>query len=98
MSDSRRTTAPWPAWSKGLLAFSLLVATGVAVSLSVTDQSTYVSVEEAISGKYSGGASLQVHGTITNLKTDDCELVDGNFSLMVDISNLILPDNFAEDK
>ena len=45
MSTSRRTTAPWPAWSKGLLAFSLLVATGVAVSLSVTEQSTYVSVE-----------------------------------------------------
>ena len=98
MSDSRRTTAPWPAWSKGLLAFSILVATGVAVSLSVTEQSTYVSVEEAISGKYSEGSSLQVHGTITNLKTEDCELVDGNFSLMVDISNLILPDTFAEDK
>ena len=98
MSTSRRTTAPWPAWSKGLLAFSLLVATGVAVSLSVTEQSTYVSVEEAISGKYSEGSSLQVHGTISNLKTEDCELLDGNFSLMVDISNLILPDTFAEDK
>ena len=68
MSTSRRTTAPWPAWSKGLLAFSLLVATGVAVSLSVTEQSTYVSVEEAISGKYSEGASLQGMGQLLILK------------------------------
>ncbi|MDG1544804.1 MAG: cytochrome c maturation protein CcmE, partial [Candidatus Poseidoniia archaeon] len=87
-----------PSWSKALLAFSILVVTGVAVSLSVTEQSTYVSVEEAISGKYSEGSSLQVHGIITNLKTGDCELVDGNYSLSVDISSLSLPDTFAEDK
>ena len=74
------------------------VVTGAIVSLSVTEQSTYVSVEEAISGKHSVGSSLQVHGTITNLKTNDCVLVDGNFSLKVDISSLILPDTFAEDK
>ena len=75
-----------------------MVVTGVAVSLSVTEQSTYVSVEEAISGKYSEGFSLQIHGTITDLKTNDCFLVDGNYSLKVDISSLTLPDTFAENK
>ena len=98
MDNKRRTNAPWPAWSKALLAFSLLVVTGAVVSLSVTEQSTYVSVEEAISGKYEEGSSLQVHGTIMNLKVNDCDLVDGNFSLTVDISSLTLPDTFAEDK
>ena len=28
----------------------------------------------------------------------DCILVDGNFSIKIDISSLILPDTFAEDK
>jgi len=98
MDNQRRTNTPWSSWSKALLAFSLLIVTGVVVSLSVTEQSMYVSVEEAISGKHSVGSSLQVHGTITNLKANDCELVDGNFSLKVDISSLVLPDTFAEDK
>ena len=98
MDDQRRTNAPWPSWSKALMAFSLLIVTGIVVSLSVTEQSIYVSVEEAVSGKYSVGSSLQVHGTITNLKTNDCELVDGNYTLRVDISSLMLPDTFAEDK
>ena len=98
MEEERRTRKPWPSWSKALLAFSILIITGVVVSLSVTEQSTYVSVEEAISGKHSEGSSLQVHGIIADLKTGDCLLVDGNFSLKVDISSLILPDTFAEDK
>lgn len=98
MDNQRRTNAPWSSWSKALLAFSLLIITGVIVSISVTEQSLYVSVEEVVSGKHSVGSSLQVHGTITNLKTDDCLLVDGNFSLKVDISSLLLPDTFAEDK
>ena len=63
MSNSRRTTAPWPAWSKVISLFAIS-SNRVAVSLSVTEQSTYVSVEEAISGKHSE-SGLQVHGTIT---------------------------------
>ena len=98
MEKERRTRKPWPSWSKAFLAFSILIITGVVVSLSVTEQSTYVSVEEAISGKHSEGSSLQVYGTITDLKTGDCLLVEGNFSLKVDISSLTLPDTFAEDK
>ena len=98
MDNQRRTNAPWSSWSKGLVAFSLLIMTGIVVSLSVTEQSMYVSVEEAVSGEYSVGSSLQVHGIIANLKTNDCELVDGNYSLRVDISSLMLPDTFAEDK
>ena len=98
MENGRRTRTPWPSWSKALLAFSILVVTGIVVSLSVTEQATYVSVEEAISGKYADGSSLQVHGIIKDLKTIDCQLIDGDFSLKVDISSLTLPDTFAEDK
>ena len=98
MATERRTSVPWSSWTKGLLAFSILIITGVAVSLTITEQSMYVSVEDAISGKYGDGSNIQVHGTITDLKTDDCILIDGNFSIKVDISSLILPDTFAEEK
>ena len=98
MVEERRTNAPWSSWAKGLLAFSILVITGIAVSLTVTEQSTYVSVEDAISGKYGDGSNIQVHGTITDLKVNDCLLFDDNYTIKVDISSLILPDTFAEDK
>ena len=98
MVKERRTNVPWSSWTKGLLAFSILVVTGIAVSLTVTEQSTYVSVERAVSGEYTEGDNLQIHGTISELKVDDCFLVDGNYSIKVDISSLILPDTFAEDK
>ena len=98
MVEERRTNAPWSSWAKGLLAFSILVITGIAVSLTVTEQSTYVSVEDAISGKYGDGSNIQVHGIITDLKVNDCLLFDDNYTIKVDISSLILPDTFAEDK
>tara|TARA_B100001250_G_C19569398_1_gene686954 strand:+ start:193 stop:594 length:402 start_codon:yes stop_codon:yes gene_type:complete len=98
MVKERRTNVPWSSWTKGLLAFSILVVTGIAVSLTVTEQSMYVSVERAISGEYVDGDNLQIHGTISELKVDDCFLVDGNYSIKVDLSSLILPDTFAEDK
>ena len=98
MAEERRTNAPWSAWAKGLLAFSILIITGVAVSLTITEQSTYVSVEDAVSGKYGDGSNIQVHGTITDLKVNDCLLFDDNYTIKVDISSLILPDTFAEDK
>ena len=98
MVKERRTNVPWSSWTKGLLAFSILVVTGIAVSLTVTEQSTYVSVEWALSGEYVDGDNLQIHGTISELKVDDCFLVDGNYSIKVDLSSLILPDTFAEDK
>jgi cytochrome c-type biogenesis protein CcmE len=98
MAEERRTNAPWPSWAKGLLAFSILIITGIVVSLTVTEQSTYVSVEDAISGKYGDGSNIQVHGTITDLKVNDCLLFDDNYTIKVDISLLILPDTFAEDK
>ena len=98
MAEERRTNAPWSSWTKGLLAFSILIITGIVVSLTVTEQSTYVSVEDAISGKYGDGSNIQVHGTITDLKVNDCVLFDDNYTIKVDISSLILPDTFAEDK
>ena len=39
-----------------------------------------MSVEDAISGKYGDGSNIQVHGTITDLKVNDCLLVDDNFT------------------
>jgi cytochrome c-type biogenesis protein CcmE len=81
-----------------LLAFSVLIATGIVVFITVDEQSMYVSVEEVVLGDYQDGANLQVHGTITDLKINDCVMVDGNHSLRVDISSIILPDTFAEDK
>ena len=99
MTDSeRRTSTPWSSWSKGFLAFLVLVATGIVVYTTVDEQSIYVSVEEVVSGNYEDGANLQVHGTITELTIDDCVMVDGNHSLRVDISGLVLPETFAEDK
>ena len=98
MAEERRTNAPWSSWTKGLLAFSILIITGIVVSLTVTEQSTYVSVEDAISGKYGDGSNIQVHGIITDLKVNDCLLFDDNYTIKVDISSLILPDTFAEDK
>ena len=98
MESDRRTKVPWSSWSKGLLAFSVLIATGIVVFITVDEQSMYVSVEEVVLGDYQDGANLQVHGTITDLKINDCVMVDGNHSLRVDISSIILPDTFAEDK
>ena len=98
IESERRTKLPWPSWLKGLFAFGILIATGILVFLSVGAQSTYVTVEEAISGKYQEGANLQVHGIISDLKVEDCILIDGNLSLKIDISSLVLPDTFAEDK
>ena len=98
MESDRRTKVPWSSWSKGLLAFSVLIATGIVVFTTVDEQSMYVSVEEVVSGDYQDGDNLQVHGTITNLKINDCIMVDGNYSLRVDISSIILPDTFAENK
>ena len=98
MTQERRTSVPFSPLAKGIFAFSILIVTGFVVSLTVTEQSTYVSVEKAISGDYEEGSNLQIHGTITDLRVDDCILVDGNHSIKIDISSLILPDTFAEDK
>ena len=98
MESDRRTKVPWSSWSKGLLAFLVLIATGIVVFTTVDEQSMYVSVEEVVSGDYQDGANLQVHGAITDLKINDCIMVDGNYSLRVDISSIILPDTFAENK
>ena len=97
-NQERRTVSPWSTWSKGLLAFSILVITGIVIFFTVDEQSIYISVEDAVSGDYSDGDNLQIHGMVTSLKVGDCILVDGNFSIKIDISSLILPDTFAEDK
>ena len=98
INKKRRTASPWSSWSKGLLAFSVLIITGIVIFLTVDEQSVYISVEDAMSGDYVDGDKLQIHGTVTSLKLDDCILLDGNFSIRIDLSSLILPDTFAEDK
>ena len=98
INKKRRTASPWSSWSKGLLALSVLIITGIVIFLTVDDQSVYISIEDAMSGDYVDGDKLQIHGTVTSLKLDDCILLDGNFSIRIDISSLILPDTFAEDK
>ena len=85
MNQERRTSTSFSPWTKGILAFSILIITGFVVSLTVTEQSTYVSVEKAISGDYREGSNLQIHGTITELRINDCLLVDGNHSIKIDI-------------
>lgn len=97
-NQERRTVSPWSTWSKGLFAFSILVITGIVIFFTVDEQSIYISVEDAVSGDYGDGDNLQIHGMVTSLKVGDCILVDGNFSIKIDISLLILPDTFAEDK
>ena len=97
-NQERRTVSPWSTWSKGLLAFSIFVITGIVIFFTVDEQSIYISVEDAVSGDYGDGDNLQIHGMVTSLKLGDCILVDGNFSIKIDISSLILPDTFAEDK
>jgi cytochrome c-type biogenesis protein CcmE len=97
-NQERRTVSPWSSWSKGLLAFSILVITGIVIFFTVDEQSLYISVEDAVSGDYGDGDNLQIHGMVTSLKVGDCILVDGNFTIKIDISSLILPDTFAEDK
>ena len=97
-NQERRTISPWSTWSKGLLAFSILVITGIVIFFTVDEQSMYISVEDAVSGDYGDGDNLQIHGMVTLLKVGDCVLVDGNFSIKIDLSSLILPDTFAEDK
>ncbi len=97
-NQERRTVSRWSTWSKGLLAFSILVITGIVIFFTVDEQSMYISVEDAVSGDYGDGDNLQIHGMVTSLKVGDCILVDGNFSIKIDMSLLIVPDTFAEDK
>ena len=55
--SNRRTKVPWSSWSKGLLAFSVLIARGIVVFITVDEQSMYVSVEEVVLGDYQDGAN-----------------------------------------
>ena len=64
-NQERRTISPWSTWSKGLLAFSVLVITGIVIFFTVDEQSMYISVEDAVSGDYEDGDNLQIHGMFT---------------------------------
>ena len=98
METERRTQQPLPTWVKGLLALAILVVTGAAVFHSVDEQVDYVSIETAVSGTYGAGERVQVHGVVLNQTREDCELVEGDYTLRVDLSGVTIPDTFAEDK
>ena len=98
MRTERRTRQPLPTWVKGLLALAILVATGAAAFYSVDEQVDYVSVETAVSGEYDAGERIQVHGVVLNWTREDIELVEGDYTLRIDLGGIIIPDTFAEDK
>ena len=98
METERRTRRPLPTWAKGLLALTILVATGAAAFYSVDEQVDYVSVETAVSGEYDAGERIQVHGVVLNWTREDIELVEGDYTLRIDLGGVIIPDTFAEDK
>ena len=98
MGTERRTQQPLPIWVKGLLALAILVATGAVAFYSVDEQVDYVSVETAVSGTYGAGERVQVHGVVLNQTREDCELVEGDYTLRIDLSGVTIPDTFAEDK
>ena len=98
METERRTRRPLPTWAKGLLALAILVATGAAAFYSVDEQVDYVSVETAVSGEYDAGERIQVHGVVLNWTREDIELVEGDYTLRVDLDGVLIPDTFAEDK
>ena len=98
METERRTRRPLPTWAKGLLALAILVATGAAAFYSVDEQVDYVSVEIAVSGEYDAGERIQVHGVVLNWTREDIELVEGDYTLRIDLGGVIIPDTFAEDK
>ena len=91
MEIERRTRQPLPTWAKGLLALTILVATGVGAFYSVDEQVDYVSVETAVSGSYSAGERVQVHGVVLNQTREDCELVEGDYTLRVDLPGRAQP-------
>ena len=98
METERRTRRPLPTWATGLLALAILVATGAAAFYSVDEQVDYVSVETAVSGEYDAGERIQVHGVVLNWTREDIELVEGDYTLRIDLGGIIIPDTFAEDK
>ena len=98
MGTERRTRQPLPTWAKGLLALAILVATGAVAFYSVDEQVDYVSVETAVSGEYDAGERIQVHGVVLNWTREDIELVEGDYTLRIDLGGIIIPDTFAEDK
>ena len=98
METERRTRRPLPTWAKGLLALAILVATGAAAFYSVDEQVDYISVETAVSGDYDAGERIQVHGVVLSWTREDIELVEGDYTLRIDLGGVIIPDTFAEDK
>lgn len=98
MESERRTRQPLPTWAKGLLALAILVATGAVAFYSVDEQVDYISVETAVSGEYGAGERVQVHGNVLNWTREDIELVEGDYTLRVELGSVLIPDTFAEDK
>ena len=91
----RRTEKPWPTWTKGLFALSVIVLTTFLATYNV-GESQYISVEESITGKYDG-QKVQIHGNVIQRTLNNFYLEQNNVTIMVEILETEIPATFAEN-
>ena len=92
----RRTEEPWPTWIKGVIAISVIIFTTMIAVYGIEGQSQYISVEDALSGKYDG-QKVQIHGTVVERTLSKFHLEQNNATLMVEILETEIPATFAEN-
>ena len=92
----RRTEEPWPTWTKGIFALSVIVLTTFLATYNVGNQSTYISVEDAMTGEYDG-QKVQIHGNVIQRTLNNFYLEQNNITLMVEILETEIPPTFSEN-
>ena len=92
----RRTEKPWPTWTKGIFALSVIVLTTFLATYNVGNQSTYISVEDAMTGEYDG-QKVQIHGNVIQRTLNNFYLEQNNVTLIVEILETEIPSTFAEN-
>ena len=92
----RRTEKPWPTWTKGVFALSVIVLTTFLATYNVGNQSTYINVEDAMTGEYDG-QKVQIHGNVIQRTLNNFYLEQNNVKLMVEILETEIPPTFSEN-
>ena len=92
----RRTEKPWPTWTKGIFALSVIVLTTFLATYNVGNQSTYINVEDAMTGEYVG-QKVQIHGNVIQRTLNNFYLEQNNVKLMVEILETEIPPTFSEN-
>ena len=92
----RRTEKPWPTWTKGVFALSVIVLTTFLATYNVGTQSTYISVEDAMTGEYDG-QKVQIHGNVIQRTLNNFYLEQNNVTLKVEILETEIPPTFSEN-